>query len=417
MTTRRGRGSVLPDWAVVLLGLGAPLAVLVLVLLLFFASRAPGACQNAGELCKDGVPCCAGLDCTPRPGQAAICTGTTSPVTTTTRPATTSTTVPSATTQAPVRPTGADIGQALLAGKGQFYIWYRGALADQPIRDAMQQYLTGVLIPELSRVLETTCPQAISSAYRGEGGSMDVVYRRLGNVYENLAAVWSIGPQGRNYSFPEGLLEDLRNCLVGKPEVPGMHVGLRDALTLHLDANKRYARWDPAHPSFFVFPQPTPNEAIGKRAPVNVRLSFPPKGASLTLLRAADSAHAAASGIGLFPLGVDQAAQAYEADAKSRDELHFRQMKRFTGFCDPRWGAADCTRWKGVQHKFFAQWTAAESVGNWRDARNADSDHQLAHICTNYWNPDLDVRFSVPGVDEHDWPIMNCATALARLGG
>lgn len=317
--------------------------------------------------------------------------------------------------QEPVRPTGADIGQALLAGKGQFYIWYRGQLADQPIRDAMQQYVTGVLLPELSRVLETTCPQVVAKFYKGEGGTLDVIYRRLGNVYENLASTWSIGPQGRNYSNDVSALEDLRDCLVNKPEVPAMHVGLRDALALHL-TNGRYARWDPKNPSFALFPQPKANEAIGKRAPVNVRLKFPPKGHSADLLMAANNAHAAASGIGLFPLGVDQAAQAYEADAGSRDELHFRQMKRFTGFCDPRWGAEDCKRWKLVQHKFFACWTAASAAGNWRDARNCDSDHQLAHKCANYWNPDSDVRFSVPGVDEHDWPIMNCQTALKKLG-
>lgn len=374
------------------------------------------ACTKDGQLCKVGPDCCSGV-CTPRVGLSSICTASTGKTTTTVKPSTTTTTtLPPASSIGPVRPTGADIGQALLAGKGSFYVWYRGALADQPVRDAMQQYVTGVLLPELSRVLETTCPQAIHSAYAGEGGQLDVIYRRLGNVYENLSNPWSIGPNGRNYSFDVGMLERFRDCVIGQPEVPGVHVGLRDALTVHLE-NGRYAKWDPNHPSFFVFPQPTANEAIGRRAPVNVRLSFPPKGHGLDLLRAADSAHAAASGIGLFPVSVDAAAQAYEGDAKSRDELHFRQMKRFTGFCDPRWGVEDCWRWKLVQHRFFHLWTAAEEAGNWRDARNADSDHQLAHICTNYWNPDLDVRFSVPGVDEHLWPISNCATALARFGG
>lgn len=381
------------------------------------------ACTKDGALCKVSADCCSGF-CAPRVGQGAICvagpvtTVTISPASTTT----TSTTVHVTTTtiqlgQSPIRPTGADLGQALLAGKGQFYVWYRGQLADQPIRDAMQQYLTGVMIPDLLLKLETTCPQAINKAVGSPGGIMNVVYRRLGNIYENLSDVWSIGPQGRNYSLPEGLLEDLRDCLIGKLNLPTMTVSNRDALTIHLDPNGRYARWDAQHPSFYIFPQPKANETIGKRAPVNVHLSFPPIGTGLTLLHAADSAHAAASGIGTFPQSVDQAAQAYETNAKSRDELHFRQMKRFTGFCDPHWGTVNCLRWKAIQHHFFACWTAAEAAGNWRDARNCDSDHQLSHICTNYMSPTLDVRFSIPGVDEHLWPITNCQTALAKLGG
>lgn len=319
--------------------------------------------------------------------------------------ATTSTTLPS---QAPVRPTYADV--SVRNGKGQFYVWYRGEVADQPVRDAMQQYLTGVVLPELFRVLEGQCAQATSWAFRGEGGALDVIYRRLGNVYENLSSVWSIGPQGRNYSNDVTALEKLQACIVGKPENPAVHLGLRDVLDLRLSGGK-YVRGS----TFPSIPHGPANETIGKRAPVNVRLSFPPKGASAGLLVAANNAHAAASGIGMFPLGVDEAARAYEADAKSRDELHFRQMKRFTGYCDPRWGSEGCLRWKGVQHRFFAAWTAAESVGNWRDARNADSDHQLAHICTNYRNVELDVRFSVPGVDEHEWPIESCEKALGRL--
>lgn len=314
--------------------------------------------------------------------------------------------------ETPVRPTYADIGQALRAGKGQFYIWYRGTLADQPVRDAMQQYLTGVILPEISRALESDCTQVISWAYRGEGGALDVIYRRLGNVYENLSSVWSIGPQGRNYSNDVTALEKFQTCLAGKPERSHVTMGIRDALDIRV-VNGKYVRGG----SFYVFPQPKANETFAKGAPVNVKLTFPPKGPGLDLLHAADSAHAAASGIGLFPLGVDQAAQNYEANSASRNELHFRQMKRFAGYCDPRWTAEGCLKWKSIQHKFFHQWTSAEEKGNWRDARNADSDHQLAHICTNYYNPDLDIRFSVAGVDEHEWPIMNCQTAIKNLGG
>lgn len=311
----------------------------------------------------------------------------------------------------PVRPTYGDVA-VCGAPKGQFYVWYRGALADQPVRDAMQQYLTGVVLPELARVLDPKCTQALSWAFRGEGGALDVIYRRLGNVYENLASIWSIGPNGRNYSNDVTALEKFQACLNGEAEMPAVHMGIRDVLCLSI-VKGHYVRLSAP---IVQFPHPTPNEQIGKRAPVNVRLSFPPKGAGLDLLNASDSAHAAASGIGMFPLSVDAAAKAYEANASTRDELHFRQMKRFTGYCDPRWGSENCTKWKGVQHKFFHMWTLAEKAGNWRDARNADSDHQLAHICTNVRNSDLDVRFSVPGVDEHEWPIMNCETALEKLG-
>ena len=55
-------------------------------------------------------------------------------------------------------------------------------------------------------------------------------------------------------------------------------------------------------------------------------------------------------------------------------------------------------------------------AGDWAHARQADDDHQLAHICMNLDHPGLQVRFSCgPSLHVSTCAVQTCRQVLATL--
>src|SRR5689334_8866550 len=116
----------------------------------------------------------------------------------------------------PVRPTYQEL--SIRTPAGSFYQWYRGRVATQTQRDAMEETLTGVALPEAIRYARSmpSCATAVSSAV----GELTKITMRLGPVYEQELGLeandnWSIPVFGRHYQIEQKQLEKIRSCSLG----------------------------------------------------------------------------------------------------------------------------------------------------------------------------------------------------------
>lgn len=113
------------------------------------------------------------------------------------------------------------------------------------------------------------------------------------------------------------------------------------------------------------------------------------------------AAHAAHSAVSQFRCGgpattanVAAAHMALEATATNEDMHRFLRMKNFSGVVDPRWTAAEVCKLARLQDTAHARWMAAVQRGDWGHAREADNDHQLAHIMMGMKDPNLRILLS-----------------------
>ena len=91
-------------------------------------------------------------------------------------------------------------------------------------------------------------------------------------------------------------------------------------------------------------------------------------------------------------------------------------MKDFSGAHDPEWSSQEICKWARKQDEAHGRWMEAVSHGDWAHARQADDDHQLAHICMNLKHADLKVRFSCStSLHVEDCPALTCQQVLDTL--
>jgi hypothetical protein len=327
----------------------------------------------------------------------------------------------------PVRPTYQDV--TIRTPPGSFYQWFRGRIATQTLRDAMEETLTGVALPEAIRYARTmTSCAAIAKSTVGE---LTKITMRLGPVYEQQQSleangVWSIPVFGRHYQIEQHQLAKIRACSLGSAAtacaanplmtrtgtVPN---ALADLLDIRID-NGRCVEGA----LFSLSPPVEPFDA--NRANVGIVQSKTPMTPPATsVLHATHTAHQQTSnfqcGTGPAPTAsVRDAHMALEATAITEDQHHFFRLKDFSGIPDPDWSPQQVCQWARLQDAAHERWMNAVSQGDWAHARQADDDHQLAHICMNLKHPDLKVRFSCgPSLHVEDCPVLTCQQVLATL--
>jgi hypothetical protein len=328
---------------------------------------------------------------------------------------------------APTRPTYQEVSVRTPAGS--FYQWYRGRVATQTQRDAMEETLTGVALPEAIRYARTmsSCTSAVSSAV----SELTKITMRLGPVYEQELGLeandnWSIPVFGRHYQIEQKQLLKIRACSLGSAAVacaanPLMTQtgtvpnALADLLDIRIENGLCVAG--------ALFASTAPVEAFDSaRAMIGiVQSKTPMTPPDAALLHATHAAHHANSdfecGVGPAPTASVKAAHmALEATAATEEQHHFFRMKDFSGVADPRWTAPQVCQWARLQDAAHERWMDAVMQGDWAHARQADDDHQLAHICMNLDNPALEVRFSCgPSLHVSDCPVLTCQQVLATL--
>jgi hypothetical protein len=113
------------------------------------------------------------------------------------------------------------------------------------------------------------------------------------------------------------------------------------------------------------------------------------------------AAHAAHSAVSKSRCGgpattanVAAAHMALEATATNEDMHRFLRMKNFSGAVDPLWTSADVCKLAKLQDVAHARWMVAVQRGDWAHAREADNDHQLAHIMMGMKDPNLRILLS-----------------------
>jgi len=118
------------------------------------------------------------------------------------------------------------------------------------------------------------------------------------------------------------------------------------------------------------------------------------------------------------PAGIVAATHAsLEATASDEREHHFLSMKAFSGVVDSGWSADEVCQWARLQDRFHHEWMEFVAAGDWGHSRQAETDHQLAHICMGLRDPGLLVRFSCEPDRISSCPVQTCEEALASLAG
>jgi len=335
----------------------------------------------------------------------------------------------------PVRPSGRDLSLKWESGT-YAYRWFPLSgtphTASQAERDSMEWMLFARTL-EVLRAAGDLCPAEARYAYT----QMNLVTTRVGvgSQYEGAlqkigGKIWQIGANGRHYSVERSVLKRFRACLMrgtvrddcaARFAAPAAMTDLRDLLDLNPTCD------GPATFEFGPIPSAT-DAARARRAPVDTRrLAATPSEAQMALLHQTHGAHGAVSDwrCGLAPRppdGVVPAAHlAYEQSAADETQAHFFAMKPFSGYVDPHWTPDEVCGWARLQDTFHARWMAAQEIGDWAGARQADTDHLFAHLCMNDASPRLRVLFSCGNAQRIDGcGKLRCADALSivssRLG-
>ena len=328
---------------------------------------------------------------------------------------------------APVRPTYQDV--SVRTPPGSFYQWFRGRVATQTIRDAMEETLTGVALPEAIRYARSM--NSCLSTAKSTVTELTKITMRLGPVYEQQQSllangVWSIPVFGRHYQIEQHQLAKIRACSLGSAAkacadnermtrtgtVPN---ALADLLDIRIEDGKCVEG-----ALFTLSPPLEPFDA--DRANVGIVQSKTPMAPPATgVLHDTHTAHSKTSdfqcGTGPAPTAsVRDAHIALEATATTEEQHHFLRLKDFSGTPDPNWSQQDVCRWARLQDEAHERWMTAVSQGDWAHARQADDDHQLAHICMNLKDPNLKVRFSCGPTPRtlhvEDCPALTCQEVL-----
>jgi hypothetical protein len=221
----------------------------------------------------------------------------------------------------PVRPTYQDVSIKLPSSS--FYEWFRGRTATQAQRDAMEETLTGVAVPEALRYARTI--SACAGQVPSLASQLTKVTAKLGTTYEQNsllpAGSWWVPIQGRHYSFEQYILHTVRSCSTGSgaasacAKSPLMTPALADLLDIRIENGRCVAG------AAFGVPAPLETYSSYRAAVGGVQSKTAMVPPDPTLLHATHAAHRAVSdfrcGVGPEPpAGSVQAAHlALEATA------------------------------------------------------------------------------------------------------
>src|SRR5262249_31185055 len=169
----------------------------------------------------------------------------------------------------PVRPTYRDVSLRVLdADPSNPLRWFRGHTASQVERDAMEETLVGMALPEAIRYGRTVpgCSGAVQSAC----SSLSKIASKLGPVYEGNAILpggsWVVSLSGRHYHLEQYALRGFRKRSLGAANACGqsrlMTPALQDLLDLRVEDKRCVAGGGLAAPP----PPPPPGADPGAPA-------------------------------------------------------------------------------------------------------------------------------------------------------
>src|SRR5262249_11714091 len=158
-----------------------------------------------------------------------------------------------------MRPTYRDISLKVIDAEPSYpYKWFRDHTATQVERDAMEETLVGVALPEAIRYgrTVTACSGAVKIALE----NLSKITTKLGPVYEGNALLpggrWFVSLSGRDYHFEQYALRAFRQCSLGGANACGdsplMTPDLQDLLDIRVEGGRCVAGAD--------FDPPTPTE-------------------------------------------------------------------------------------------------------------------------------------------------------------
>lgn len=315
----------------------------------------------------------------------------------------------------PIRPTGRDLSLKN-TNSTYFYRWFPLSssvphTASQTEKDMMEWALFAKTL-EVMRVLGHVAPQALKYAASSSGLMAITTRLGIGSQYEGQlvkkgGAVWEVGPKGRHYSIEFSILKKFRAEVFKKPAAVtalASHPDLRDLLDLNLACNG---------PAEFTFGKP-PTKVDGVREdafPVTTKKRMPLLTPSqISLLKETHAAHHAVSkwrkdpqNVPPPPPGIVQYSHdVFEASARDEEELHFFQVKPFSGYEHPGWTREELGILADIQDVYHHQWMDRIIQGDWR-GRQDDTAHLWSHVLMNIGpHPTWEFRFPCPESDHID---------------
>lgn len=355
-------------------------------------SAATQDCTPVGAACGSGhAACCKPSTC----GAQKVCGGPAQPP-------------GQPTTFGPPRPSYQDVGDRNFRSEGTGnkrggqFAYYRGHTASQPERDAMQQYLARVALPEAIRFARTlpACTQDMHFAV----GAVSIVSSRLGTNYELKSICptkgnWLVHPYGRHYSSPNYALARLRACAIKAGSAcassPLLTLGLADLLDIRAASGTCVAG------ASYVTPPNGPLDPIRAKAGlVDAKVHFTLTANDVKLLHVTHEMHAWSTDFNNGarpdppPVGAVGNAHFNYESACGGDEtcIHFRRMIDFSGAMDSTYTADEQHTLRTLQDEAHARWMAAQEKGDWCAVRGEDENHSLAHLCAALKDPALEIR-------------------------
>lgn len=288
-----------------------------------------------------------------------------------------------------VRPTYRDVSLKVIEGQENPYRWYHGKNATQIEKDALEETLLAVALPEAIRYARTvsSCQQYTKKCQ----GHIDSVTAKLGPIYEDHSlkqGSWEIPEYGRHYSVERYCLLGVRDCSVSNQgsslcaNSSLMTQNLQELLDIRIENGKCVK----GNNNFQVI---APTETYDSTKQRSFVVQSKNKMPSLTTeqmeaLHQTHEAHKAVSdyrcGVGPNPGNVvDPAHQKLESLARNGLEQHFFMMKRFAGTVDG-WSKSDECKIARAQDRAHERWMNSVMAGDWRASRAAENDHQQSHI-------------------------------------
>jgi hypothetical protein len=322
-----------------------------------------------------------------------------------------------------LRPTAADLSLAVFnAYPSEPLRWFHGETATQVQRDAVESALTGIASPRVINFAKRLPSCASSLGYLFTNYSK--ITSKLSPLYEAQemkTGFWNVTVSGRHYHFEHYNERKVQTCAVANETARKQCAAiLTPEMGAYLDLRVEAGRCV-IGAGITVAPPAAPyDSARGVLGMVTTKTPSPlPDATEAGLLTTATAAHNA-----LSPT-TGAARIAAEDSADDESEHHRFRLKDFMSDCDPAWGDG-CARWHPVQNRFFSTWLAAVLRGDWFAARQADTDHQLAHICAAVKDDRLLVMFSCPAgrgrlqpdgstSSMDNCPVTTCAQALPTL--
>ena len=295
----------------------------------------------------------------------------------------------------PVTVTAQDV---MLPKGGADYTVFHGHAANQFERDAMEETLANVYLPQVvayMRAMGKPCSSYMSNAW----SQIPVIYRRLAavNQYRGGALrgnTWQVTPGGRYYQIEHYQMVHAQQCSLGSGAdqcavLLASNPDLLTLLNLRIDGGACVL-------GAVVTPVVEPAQSASSLdGLVSGKQMFPVlDAASEAALATAEHAHMAsmcgqppfldAAGV---PVNVKKAQDVYIRLGRSIAESHFRMPPPFKGGCDPLWSQDECCRWKALEHREYTNWARAERLGRWGEADCFGMRHNRMHDCANLWGP------------------------------